>query len=269
MADAAVNPAGQLVLLACLVLPVLGYGLGLRQLHLRGDRWPVGRTVAGVVGIGCLSAALLFPLARLLPVGAQSFPAHVSEHLLLAMLAPLGLALSAPVTLALRTLPRGARDRVLAVVNSRFARLLTLGPVVLLLDVGGLYASYLTPLFAAAERNAWLHLLLHLHMFLAGCLLSWYLVGRDPLPRPRSARGPLVVLLLAAGSHDVLAKLMYAHAFPVGADSAAGLRAGAQLLFYGGDVVEILLAVALLAQWYARTGRELRREQRRIAASPT
>lgn len=192
-------------------------------------------------------------------------PAHVGEHLLLVMLAPLALALSAPITLALRTLPRAVRNPLLALLHTRFARVITMGPVVLLLDVGGLYAYYLTPLFGATERNCVLHAVAHLHMFLAGCLLSWYLVGRDPLPRPRSIRGTLVVLLLAAGSHDVLTKIMYAHELPAQADTAAGLHAGAQLLFYGGDLVELLFAVAVLAQWYARTGRELRRAQRRLA----
>lgn len=75
-----------------------------------------------------------------------------------------------------------------------------------------------------------------------------------------------MVLLLAAGSHDVLAKVMYAHGLPAHANTAAGLRAGAQLLFHGGDPVEVLLAVAVLAQWYARTGRELRRAKRRLSA---
>lgn len=269
IAEAGTGPATQLAIAGCLALPVLGYLAALRRLHARGDRWPIGRTVAGALGIACLGTALLSPLNRLLPVRAESFSAHVSEHLLLAMFAPLALALSAPVTLALRTLPRAMRDPLLALLHSGLVRVLTLGPVVLLLDVGGLYAYYLTPLFAATERHDWLHAVVHAHMVLAGCLFSWYLVGVDPLPRPPSTRGPLVVLLLAAGSHDVLAKVMYAHELPTDADTTAGVRAGAQLLFYGGDLVEVLLAVGVLAQWYARTGRELRRAQRRASAPQT
>jgi putative membrane protein len=72
------------------------------------------------------------------------------------------------------------------------------------------------------------------------------------------------VLFLVAGSHDILAKLMYAQLRPTGGGSADEIRTGAQVLFYGGDVVELMLAVGLFAGWYARTGRVLRHERRRF-----
>jgi putative membrane protein len=34
-------------------------------------------------------------------------------------------------------------------------------------------------------------------------------------------------------------------------------------MYYGGSAVEVALAVALMAGWYARGGRELRRERAR------
>jgi putative membrane protein len=137
--------------------------------------------------------------------------------------------------------------------------------MVLLFDLGGLYAYYLSPLFAVADRHPWLHLAVHLHMFLAGCLLSWYVVGLDPMPSRRSTRTALLVLVIAAGGHDVLAKLMYAHTLPEGSGPSSAVEAGAQLMLYGGDAVEIALAVAVMLAWYRRTGRELDRQQRRAA----
>jgi putative membrane protein len=189
------------------------------------------------------------------------------QHLVLAMLGPFALALSAPVTLALRTLPSRPRRWLLRLVHSRVVRLGAAGPVVLVLDVGGMYAYYLTPLFAAAEATPWLHALVHAHMFLSGCLLSWYLVGRDPLPGRPSPRAALVVLFIAAGSHDLLAKLMYARLLPGGVP-ADQIQGAAQVMFYGGDVVELLLATCVLATWYARTGRALAHLRRRLAVSP-
>lgn len=47
----------------------------------------------------------------------------------------------------------------------------------LAVDIGAPYAYYLTPLFGAAETHSVLHATVHLHMLVAGCLLSWYLVG--------------------------------------------------------------------------------------------
>jgi hypothetical protein len=130
---------------------------------------------------------------------------------------------------------------------------------VLALDVGGMYAFYLTPLYAAAHRHPVLDAVLQVHMFLAGCLLSWYLVGSDPMPSRPSVRTRLLVLLLAAGSHDLLAKLLYAQGLPRHGGTEQQLQAGAQIMFYGGDLVEVALAVALLSNWYSRTGRRLAR----------
>lgn len=248
-----------------LVLPAVAltaYGYGVLRLAVRGDRWPLART--GWYGAGVL--ALLIAV-RQPPLGIGDFSSHVLQHLLLAMLAPLCLALAAPVTLALRTLRPAGRRLVLALLHSRVARLATLAPVVLALDVGGMYLYYLTPLFSQAHEHEWLHVLVHAHMFGAGCLLSWYVVGRDPMPARPSTRRRLVVLFVAAASHDLLAKLMYAHALPADGGSAESVRAGAQLMFYGGDLIEVLLAVALMTQWYARGGRQLRHENRRAATA--
>jgi putative membrane protein len=232
--------------------------MGVVAFRRRGNRWPLSRSIAALGGFGSLAAALLPPLG-----GSDYFPAHVAQHLALTMLAPLLLALSAPVTLALRTLSPAPHRLLLDVVHSRVAGLLAFAPVVLALQVGGAYAYYLTGLFEAAEQRPWLHVAVHLHLFAAGCLLSWYLIGRDPMPARAGVPIRLVVLLVAAAGHDVLAKLMYARLLPSGGGSAAELRAGAQLMFYGGDAIEVALAVALLLPWYARGGRRLAHERRR------
>ncbi|HST82745.1 MAG TPA: cytochrome c oxidase assembly protein [Kineosporiaceae bacterium] len=225
---------------------------------MTGRRWrQLGRIAAATLGLGCLLATLTPPLAD-----AMTFDRHAVRHLLLAMVAPLAFALSTPITFALRTLPHRLRRILLALLRSRLARALSTAPVVLALDVGGMYAFYLTPLYSATHERPWLNALVDAHMFLAGCLLSWYLVGRDPMPSPPSTRTRLIVLLLAAGSHDLLAKLMYAQHLPAHGGSTEQLQLGAQIMFYGGDVVEVALAVLVLANWYARTGRQLRQTER-------
>ncbi|SDS41206.1 cytochrome c oxidase assembly protein [Actinopolymorpha singaporensis] len=259
--------SGTWLALVPVVAGAVAYGRAAGRLRARGVRWPWRRTAAAAAGLAGLLAILtpVLTLTPLMPPGAH-FPVHVVRHLVLAMLAPLLLALSAPVTLALRTLGGDARRLLLALLHSRVVRVVTLAPVVLVLEVGGMYAFYLTPLFAAAGREPALGLLVDVHMLLAGCLLTWYVAGRDPMPRRPSTRTAAVVLLLAAGSHDVLAKLMYAETLPRAAGGAEQVRLGAQVMFYGGDAVEVLLATALLTGWYARVGRRLRAERRRAAA---
>ncbi len=260
--------SGTWLALVPVVVGAVAYARAVGRLRSRGVRWPWWRTAAAAAGLAGLFATLT-PVLTLTPVMPPEAPftVHVGRHLVLAMLTPLLLALSAPVTLALRTLAGAgnARRMLLGVLHSRVARVLTWAPVVLVLEVGGMYAFYLTPLFAAAGREPALGLLVDVHMLLAGCLLAWYVAGRDPMPRRPSTRTAAVVLLLAAGSHDVLAKLMYAQTLPRAAGDAEQVRLGAQVMFYGGDAVEVLLAVALLAGWYARGGRRLRAERRRAA----
>jgi putative membrane protein len=255
-------PGSGFWLLTILIIAGAGYVTGMQRLRNRGDRWPRTRSIAAAGGLLCLAATAL-PLTG----SGNAFPGHVVQHLLMTMLGPLLLALSAPITLALRTMPRKGRRYLLTAVHSPAATLLNLGPMVLILHVGGLYAYYLTPLYDTAHHQPWLQGLLHLHMFLAGCLLSWYLIGPDPVARRPSTRTALIVLLIAAAGHDILAKLLYAHQLPAAGGTPEQIQLGAQIMYYGGNIVEILLAAILMRTWYTRSGRILRREQRRAQSA--
>lgn len=103
-----------------------------------------------------------------------------------------------------------------------------------------------------------MHLLVHVHMLLTGCLFVWALAGPDPAPRRPGTAVRLTVLVLAAGAHSALAKLLYAHAdrLPVGAGHArADVEVAALWMSSGGDVAEVLLAVGVLPAWYRARGR--------------
>ncbi|WP_432488319.1 cytochrome c oxidase assembly protein [Kineococcus sp. SYSU DK018] len=238
------------------------YLAGERRLHRRGDRWPARRTAAAVGAALAVLAAALAP--ALLPGHghAGGFPAHVVVHLLATMLAPLLLALSAPLTLALRTLPRAGRTALLGVLRSRWARAVTRAPVVLVLEAGGLWAFYLTPLFHLSHTHPWVGVAAHVHMAAAGYLLSAVVVGADPLPRRPGVPARAVLLLLAAAAHDVLAKVLWARGLPGHGGATAEVRTGAEVLYHGGTVVEVATAVALFGGWYAREGRRSRRRAR-------
>lgn len=268
MTDAADPIAGSLPLL--LVLLAAGaYGAGVLRLARRGDRWPRGAAVWFAVGL----LAVLVGTADVLPgrghpSGGQSFPQQIVSHLVVIMLAPTALALGAPVTLWLRACRPGLRRRTLRLLSSRAARWATLPPVVVLLDVTGLSAYYLTPLFATVHQHPALHALVHTHMFVTGFLVSWFVLGRDPGPRRGGLVAQLSVLLATAVAHDVLAKLMYSRLLPAGAGTPDQIQAGAQLLYYGGDGLEVLTAAIVLTAWYRRGGRELDRQRRRNASRP-
>ena len=95
------------------------YLLGVVVLRRRGDRWPVGRTVSFVVvGMGLFWFATSSGLAA---YDTTLLSVHMVQHMVLSMVVPLALALGAPITLALRTLPRSPRRWLLTVLHSRAA----------------------------------------------------------------------------------------------------------------------------------------------------
>jgi putative membrane protein len=100
-------------------------------------------------------------------------------------------------------------------------------------------------------------------MFMAGCLLSWALIGTDPVRRRPAGQVRVIVLVVAAAGHDFLSKFMYARDLPFSAGSLAARHFGAELMYYGGTLVDVALAVILMTQWYQSRGRALHREQGR------
>jgi putative membrane protein len=253
----------ELMPLALTLLAAVGYGLAWYRLSRRGHRWPARRAACMLAGSLCAGIALLPPLAS----HDDRFEVHVIQHLLLAMAAPAFLALSAPATLALRTLPRRARCALLRVLHSPAVSVLTAPATAVTLGLGGLYILYLTGLYQVAEHDSVIHAAVHLQMFLAGCLLSWAVIGIDPIRRRPGTRGRLAALFIAAAGHDTLAKLMYAWMLPAGGGPAAGRQLGAELMYYGGTAIDVALAVIVMTQWYLATGRALARTRRRSAVA--
>jgi putative membrane protein len=165
------------------------------------------------------------------------------------------LVLAAPVTLLLGATTTGTRHRVVRFLAHPVVRLVVHPVPAAALHLGGLFVLYLTPVYAATSRHDAAHQLSHLHVLVAGCLFTWAVAGRDPAPRRPGPWVRLTVLVLAAGAHSVLAKLLYARAgeLPPGSgDPVAELRAAAQLMYYAGDLVEVFLAIALFASWPGR-----------------
>jgi putative membrane protein len=201
---------------------------------------------------------------------AGPFTAHMGRHLLAGMLAPVLLVLGRPLRLALRGLrPGRTRRAVLAVAHSRPIGLLVSPATAVVLDMGGLWLLYRTPLLAATGHHEWLHAAVHVHVVAAGTLFAFAVCRLDPVRRGWSMPWRAGALLAGGAAHAVLAKTLYAVPPPGTTFAAADLRAGAQLMYYGGDAVELLLAAVVAAQWYAATGRAQRHADRRALRRTT
>ncbi|MGZ4501493.1 MAG: cytochrome c oxidase assembly protein [Nocardioidaceae bacterium] len=195
--------------LAFLALAGSLYLTGLLVLRRRGVRWPVGRTLSWYAGL------LLFAWASVGGVGLYAhvlFSAHMVAHMVLSMIAPIGLVLGAPVTLALRTLPGarvpgepGPRQLLLAVLHSRVVRVLSHPLVALALFVGSLYGLYFTTLFPTLMSNHLGHVAMEFHFLAVGCLFFWVLIGVDPTPRRWHPFARIGLLLAAMPFHAFFA----------------------------------------------------------------
>lgn len=203
--------------------------------------WSHWRTASFGAGTAAAAVALALP--------GHGLAAHMWQHLLLGMLAPLGLALGAPATLALRVADRRAGRAVVRLLHRPAVGVLTHPVTGLLLTVGGLHLLYLTPLYRATLADPVLHHLVLLHFLLSGYLFTWSIAGPDPGPHRPRVPVRLVVLGVAVAGHATLAQLLYAGLLVDVTAPATELRAAATVMYYGGDLAELLLALALLVTW--------------------
>lgn len=237
----------EVVAAAVLAVAVVAYAWALWSGRHR-SAWPVHRTVFWYAGLACLAASLVGPLAQ---AAHGSFTAHIVGHLLLGMIAPLLLVLSAPVSVLLRGMTVGRARTVTRWLRFPLIRVVTHPVVAALLNAGGLWVLYTTPLFHWMHASVCMHALVHAHIFLAGYVFTASLVGVDPDPHraPFKLRAGVLIAFIAA--HSILAKWLYAHP-PAGVE-VSDARFGAQLMYYGGDAVDVLLVVLLFAGWYRAT----------------
>ena len=265
------------------LVPTLGialtgvvYLLGVRRLRARGDAWPVGRTIAFLLGgLGVLSVALLSGLAA---YDELLFGAHMVQHMLLSMVATVFLALGAPVTLALRTLPSRPRGLLLSLLHSRFARLVSFPAIPWVLFVGSPFALYFSGWYPATLASPLLHDLLHLHFVVVGCLFFWPLLGIDPIPGRVSHPFRMLMLIAALPFHaflgiaimsvsddgsGLIAGPHYLRLVPR-AEAVFQQQVGGGLLWASGDLVGLLFLIVVLAQWMRASEREAAREDRRL-----
>lgn len=204
--------------------------------------WNHWRTAGFLLGIAILMIALR-------PSVSDSFGDHMLGHLLIGMFAPLLLVLAAPMTLVLRSVPPRHGRAVVHLLRSKPARVLTNPILLLVANLGGLALLYFTPLFEIAEANPLVHGVIHVHFFVAGYLFAWMIAGPDPGPDRPSVRARLVILGVAIAGHAVIAQLLYAGIFVKVPAPQQELQDGGTLMYYWGDIAEILLALALLVTW--------------------
>lgn len=208
--------------------------------------WSRWRTASFLTGSALLGAALAAPLGTF---AHADFRGHMTQHLLLGMYAPFLLVLGAPVTLLLRTLPASRARSLTRLLHTRPVRAVTHPVPALVLSTGSLAVLYGTPLYDATTAQPVLHWLLHAHFLLSGCLFAHAVAGPDPAPSRPGVPVRLVVLGFAVAVHATISQLLYGGFLVDVHVPVDQVRAGAEIMYYGGDIAELLLAGALVATW--------------------
>jgi putative copper resistance protein D len=254
------------------------YVWGVVVLLRRGDHWPVGRTIAFVVlGMGSFLVATSSGLAA---YDTTLLSVHMVQHMVLSMVVPLALALGAPVTLALRTLPRNPRRWLLAVLHSRVAKVLSFPPLTFLLYVISPWALYFTGWYDASLDSTYVHELMHVHLVLVGSLFFWPLMGVDPVPGRVGYPFRMMLIVLTLPFHAFLGVTIMGQEELIGGEHYAALRQGPMaswlpsaaddqhlaggILWGSGDLIALLFFGVLFVQWVRSSMKEAAREDRRL-----
>ena len=262
-----------------LVLAVALYIKGVIILKKRGDAWPVGRTIAFALGI----SAIDFATSGGLGVYAMySFEYHMIAHMTLGMIAPVGLVLGAPITLALRTLPQGRtptesgpRAILVALLHSRIGVLFTNPIIALALFDGSLFVLYFTDLFGTLMATHAGHLLMSVHFILAGFLFFMIIIGVDPSPRRIHHLVRIVMLFAAMAIHAFFSISLLATTTLIdkgfyssqnipwlGSGILDDQRAGGSVSWAMGEIPIILALIATFILWMREDAKETRRIDR-------
>jgi putative membrane protein len=249
------------------------YLAGVATLRRRGDRWPASRTVL-FLGPGLGSIALV-TVSGVHAYDTVLLSVHMVQHMVLSMTAPIFLALGAPVTLALRTLPRGPRALLLAAVHSRIARILAFPLVAYGLFVVTPFVLYFTGLYAVTMRSSLVHEFTHAHFIAVGCLFFWPLLGVDPLPGRWPYPGRALLMFLSTPFHTVLGLTIMQSKTLIGGDWYPSLdldwvspfddqRLAGGILWAGGELVSVTMLAVLVVLWMRDAEREARRVDRML-----
>jgi putative copper resistance protein D len=269
------------LIIGLLITIVALYIKGVVILKKRGDSWPVGRTIAFALGV----AVLDFATSGGLGVYALfSFEYHMIAHMVIGMVAPIGLVLGAPITLALRTLPqgrtpeeRGVRGMLIALLHSRYSIVLTNPITALALFDGSLFVLYFTDLFGNLMQSHAGHLFMNVHFLLAGYLFFYVIIGIDPNPRKIPHLFRIVILFAAMSIHAFFAIALLSTTTlidkgfygslntPWLGDLLADQHAAGSIAWGMGEVPIILALIATFIQWMRDDSREAKRIDRNEA----
>ncbi|GAA1723030.1 cytochrome c oxidase assembly protein [Streptomyces yatensis] len=252
------------------------YGWGAARLWRRGDAWPVGRLVSFALGVLTIAVAMC---TKLNDYGMVMFSVHMVQHMIISMVSPILLLLGAPVTLTLRALPaagrgrKGPRELLVALLHSRYTRIISHPAFTIPLFIASLYALYFTSLFDFLMGSKAGHIAMMVHFLAVGLVFFWPIMGVDPGPHRPGYVMRMLELFAGMPFHAFFGiALMMASEPMVGVyehpPASLGIDALSDQTWAGGiawafsEIPSVIVLVALVYQWYKSEQRQARRIDR-------
>jgi putative copper resistance protein D len=259
------------------VFGALMYIAGVWRLHRRGDKWPIGRTVAWLAGL----AMLFYTTNGALNAYEQYlFSVHMLGHMMLTMLIPLVLVLGAPITLALRAVQKrddgswGGREWILWMVQTPYSKVITHPAVAAVIFAGSLWVFYFTPIARWAAEEHVGHQWMIIHFLISGYLFNLSMVGIDPVPYRFPYPLRIVTLFATMASHAffgvtmmtgnglMLADWYGAMGRTWGATPLEDQNMGGGIAWGIGELPTLALALIVAIQWSRSDEKEQKRKDR-------
>jgi putative copper resistance protein D len=256
---------------------IVAYLLGVRRLRLRGDKWPLGRTVSWVTGMLLLA---FITSGSLNAYQEYLFSVHMVAHMLLTMAVPIFLVPGAPITLLSRAVEkrsddsRGIREWALWAVHTKYARVISHPVIAAVMFAGSLVVFYFTPIFAWSTNEHIGHEWMVLHFLITGYLFVQSIIGVDP--GPHKIQFPLRIMLLIgtlafhaffglalmAGEGLLLPEWFGAMGRTWGPTPLEDQKIGGAIAWGIGELPTAALTIIVSVQWFRSDARDARRLDR-------
>lgn len=183
------------------------------------------------------------------------------------------------MTLTLRALPaagrgrRGPRELLVALLHSRYMRVITHPAFTIPLFIASLYGLYFTPLFDTLMGSRTGHIAMMVHFLAVGLVFFWPIMGVDPGPNRPSHVMRILELFAGMPFHAFFGiALMMASEPMIGAfqhppaslgiDALDDQTAAGGIAWAFSEIPSVIVLVALLIQWYTSDQRQARRKDR-------
>lgn len=261
-----------------IILPALAsvalYLYAVWLLRRRGIRWAPSRTWSfclGGVGTGVVAT-----MSALGTYDTVLISVHMVQHMVLAFLTPIFLALGAPVTLMLRVLPKRPKGWLSSALHSKLAKVLSFPVLTTGLFIINPYALYFSELYPLTLASPFWHNWLHVHFVLTGCMFFWPLIGIDPMPSRLTYPMRLLMLFVTIpfhaflgvtimGSPELLGEQWYlSFERTWGPSLLADQYLGGGIMWGASDGVLLIIMAVLFVQWFRASQREAKRVDRHL-----